>query len=160
MPIDQSTPAFPIPGECADDTPFERMHVWQWALMQPRAKVGMREYLQSLGFVIGTHRLSEGDYKRLDYAINAFHRIAPRMPARPFAELFSPATHAPGAGFYVSHRPGRWVPSPELVQCLRDAGWIYDITPDSTYFEVIGGNRLFAKYQQIIGSRFLCVVTE
>jgi hypothetical protein len=40
-----------------------------------------------------------------------------------------------------------------------DAGWIYDVQPETTYFQVING-KLWAKYQQIIGSRALVEVTE
>ena len=40
-----------------------------------------------------------------------------------------------------------------------EAGWIYRVHPSSTYFKVIEG-RLYAKYQQIIGSRYICDIIE
>lgn len=142
---------FTIPAPFAPDVPFVQMHVWQWAQSQTdRNNVTIHSYLASLGFVIGTDKLDEGDYKTLDYAIDAFHRAAPRIPGlHSFADLFEPAED----GFYIREgKPGVWKPRQLVIDALVNAGWIYDVTPDSTYFEIIG-SKVWAKYQQIIGSR-------
>lgn len=150
---------FSIPGNFTDQTPFDQMHIWQWALTQTRANVDPFKYLDSLCFVVGTDRLTEDQFDRLRYACDAFHVHAPRMPAAPFADLFRKAgPKDSGQSFWVQEKPGRWIPAPSIVECLQASGWIYDITPDTTFFQIIGGNRLFAKYQTIIGSRFLCEV--
>jgi hypothetical protein len=150
---------FSIPGNFTDQTPFDQMHIWQWALTQTRANVDPFKYLDSLWFVVGTDRLTEDQFDRLCYACDAFHVHAPRMPAAPFADLFRKAgPKDSGQSFWVQEKPGRWIPAPSIVECLQASGWIYDITPDTTFFQIIGGNRLFAKYQTIIGSRFLCEV--
>lgn len=42
---------------------------------------------------------------------------------------------------------------------VEDAGWIYHVDPETTMFEITNG-RLYAKYQQILGSRFICHIKE
>lgn len=49
--------------------------------------------------------------------------------------------------------------TPELVQMVINAGWIYAVTPETTYFEITNGY-LFAKYQSILGSRKICKVKD
>ena len=145
-----------LPGPLTDQTPFAEMHVWGWAKGQPRANVKITKYLDSLGFVVGRDRLTEAQYQTLDYAIKHFHRVYPHV-ASPltFAECF---TEAP-TGFYVQGKPGRYSLEPKLREALDAAGWIYEVSPETTYFEILNGI-LWAKYQQIIGSRPVCFVLE
>lgn len=151
--------SFTIPGSFTDETPFEQMDVWRWALTQTRANVNISKYLDSINFVIGKDRLTESQYKRLEYAVDCFHRCAPRMPVAFFSDLFTEAgVTDSNRAFWVQGKPGRWVPGKCIVDCLQASGWIYEISPETTYFEIIGENRLFAKYQRILGSRFLCEV--
>lgn len=145
---------YTIPAPFGTDVPFTQMHVWQWARTVPRADVDVFNYLDSLGFVIGQDKCTEQEFEILKYACDAFHRTAPHIAeCLTFSECFTEAS-TPGA-FWVQGKPGRYHPRPAILEALQGAGWIYDITPETTYFAVING-RLFAKYQQIIGSR--CIV--
>jgi hypothetical protein len=149
-------PAFNLPGPIGAHVPFEHLHVWQWAKSQPRPDVDLMKYLDSVGFALGRDRLTPEDLKTLDYAIDHFHRTEPHMPGPvPFSEVLTPAPQ----GFYVQGKPGKFALSKSARSALEGAGWIYDVQPDNTYFQVIHG-KLWAKYQQIIGSRALVEVTE
>ncbi len=149
-------PAFNLPGPIGAHVPFEHLHVWQWAKGQPRADVAVRNYLKSVGFALGQDRLTPEDLKTLEYAIDHFHRTEPHMAGPvPFSEVLTPAPE----GFYVQGKPGKFALSKSARSALEGAGWIYDVQPDNTYFQVIHG-KLWAKYQQIIGSRALVEVTE
>jgi hypothetical protein len=68
----------------------------------------------------------------------------------------------PDEQFFVTG-PGRCVGYYKITQKLRDmvegTGWIYDVHPSTTYFEVIEG-RLYAKYQHILGSRYICDISD
>ena len=80
--------------------------------------------------------------------------------------LFSEVGHlvraAPDEQFLVTS-PGRCSGYYKVTQKLRDmvaeAGWIYYVHPSTTYFEVIWG-RLYAKYQHIPGSRYICDILD
>lgn len=150
---------FPIPGAAVTaQTPFVDMHAWQWAKTQARVDVDVFKYLQALGFIVGTHRITEDQYQALRYCFEAFHRIAPHInaPMR-FAECFTQC--AGHGGYSVLEKPGRWMPAPIILDTLGAAGWIYDPAPENTYFRIING-RLFAQYQAIIGSRCLVEISE
>jgi hypothetical protein len=150
---------FILPAPFDASIPFTQLHVWQWAKTQAREDVQILNYLAALGFRMGVDRLDTDDYKTLEYAIDAFHRCAPRIDGvRPLSAVL-PAATGP-EGFYCRGLPHRVNPSDELRAALAAAGWIYDVAPESTYFEILPGGRLFARYQEIIGTRFLCEVTE
>ena len=149
---------FTLPPPFDASIPFTQLHVWQWAKTQARGDVQVLKYLAALGFHMGVDRLDPDDYKTLEYAIEAFHRCAPHLPG--VHPLSAVLPRADGDGFYCRGIPHRVNPSDELRATLVGAGWIYEVTPESTYFEILPGGRLFARYQQIIGSRFLCEVTE
>ncbi len=145
--------AFTLPGPMGPDVPFSSLHVWAWAKTQARADVCIIRYLQSLGFVLGVHCITPDEHRTLDYAIDHFHRVTPHFPGpMRLADALKPA--GPDGGFYVQGHPtpGRYLLGPELVQALTGAGWIYDVTPETTYLALVNGV-LWARYQQIIGSR-------
>jgi hypothetical protein len=150
---------FKLPGPIGADIPFEELHAWQWAGNQPRARVDIFTYLSDLGFVKGRDKITSEEFDILKYAFDAFHRTAPHYPGRvKLSEALRPLPDG-APGFYLQGHAGRYALAPELSEALTQAGWIYDVKPDTTYFQVIRG-RLFAKYQQIIGSRCLCEVAE
>lgn len=149
---------FTLPGPIGSETPFKDLHVWQWAKGEPRDDVKVNNYLQSVGFVLGRDRLNPEDLKTLDYAIEHFHRVMPHMKGPvPLEEVLTPS--ADGSGFCVQGKTGRYLLSESAKSALVGAGWIYDVKPETTYFQVING-KLWAKYQQIIGSRAIVEVTE
>lgn len=150
-------PLFPLPGEVTSETPFGHLHIWQWAGAQDdRNKVTLCEYLLSIGFVTGAHRITEQQYEILSLALDHYRLVAPHMPGvRTFDSLFTLAPeNYKGEVFWVQGKPGRYILADEVRTALFKAGWIYDVQPDTTYFAVINGT-LWAKYQSIIGSRAL-----
>jgi hypothetical protein len=149
---------FTLPGPISSLTPFEQLHVWQWSKDQPRDDVKVANYLKSVGFVLGRDKLNPEDLKTLDYAIEHFHRVMPHMvgPVR-LDDVLTPSPD--GSGFYVHGKSGRYLLSETAKSALADAGWIYEVNPDTTYFQVTNG-KLWAKYQQIIGSRPIVEISE
>lgn len=154
---------FKIPGEFSKQTPFKKMHFWTWAQSMPRADVELRAYLASLGFVMGSDRLSELDYETLSGAVKAFHFSEPWAKPRKLADCFT-AKPETGCAYWVHGLPSYQTPAADLMRAIIESGWIYDATPENTYFEIVttadGTRYLFAKYQQIIGSRRLCEILE
>lgn len=154
-------PLFTLPGPMTAETPFTEFHAWQWAQHQKRDRVDVFNYLAELGFVKGKHRITPEQFELLRVVIDMFHRVAPRMDGiHAFADLLTPATSIDEqTSFYVQGKPGRYVPSDALVAALVDAGWVYAVRPQTTYFAIING-KVFAKYQQIIGSRVLAQLKD
>ncbi len=150
---------FKLPAPIGADVPFGELHVWQWCRGEARNRIGVRNYLESLGFVMGRDKITPDDFEILQSAIDHFHRVAPHFPQPvKLSDALRPV--ADGApGFYVVGMPGRYSLAPELCEALKGAGWIYDVIPETTYFEIVRG-LLWAKYQTIIGSRALCEVKE
>lgn len=146
---------FHLPAPFGSDIPMEKLHFWQWARAQPRNRVDILTYLSDIGFILGADKLEESQYNTLDIVCDYFHRVAPHLPA----PLRLTQAFAPGGEFYVEGLPGRYTPCPAIVDALQSAGWIYDISPETTYFSVSKG-KVWAKYQQIIGQRCLCEVIE
>lgn len=144
-------PGAPVTGEA----PFRTLHVVKWARSQDkRADVTMDNYLSAVGFVVGRDRLDETQYDVLHGAIEHFHRVEPHLKGEhKFSDLFTLAPK--GSGFWVKGvTDGPWIPAQALVDALVASGWIYDVTPDTTYFNFIAENcTVWAEYQQIIGSR-------
>lgn len=152
---------FKIPGELTGETPFTKTHPWQWATDQEtRATVTLENYLVSIGFITGTDRLSETDHDNVSLILKAWHRTAPHMKPRTFSECFVPGA---GPGYYIQGMNDRRQIAQDIRMALFGAGWVYDVNPETTYFQVItqdtGRRVLFAKYQTIIGSRAICEIT-
>lgn len=117
-------------------------------------KSWITDYLESLGFVVGQDSIDPADHERLKHIAEYWYRAAPYYALCKLSELLTP-----GGDYYLSGKTGRFKASEKLLAMVRDSGWIYKVTPSTAYFELIGNN-LFAKYQSILGSRFLCEVTE
>lgn len=115
----------------------------------------MMKYLASLGFVVGKHRLTEEQFQILEYVEDVWFQWTPYHTPMSLSECFDDSEPS----FYVKGLEGRKGITRELRDAVAEAGWIYDVTPDTTYFEIING-RLYAKYQQILGSRFVCRIKE
>jgi hypothetical protein len=149
-----------IPGPFTDQTPFRDMHFSKWADNLPERKSAtIKNYLESLGFVIGTDKLTEEENQRLQYAEDVWHRNSPwiRTP-QAFNALFEIADESVCGSFSISSFSCKYWPKAQVLKALSDSGWIYDINPQTTYFEIVQGNRLYARYQQILGSRFIAII--
>lgn len=154
---------FNIPGPFTDQTPFTEMNVWEWADSQKaRADVTFDNYAKHIGFLTGRDILREADYDRLFMALDHWHRTACHATPRRLVECFSDNPHAPK--YHVFGLETRQAISPDILSALAAAGWVYKINPETTYFQIVtqstGRRVLFAKYQTILGSRPLCVITE
>lgn len=119
------------------------------------------KYLESLGFVVGEDKITEDQHRILDYVEETWFRLTPYHLPMTWDECF-----VPGKDFSVHAKPpGEDKPfcrrniTPALKAAVEQSGFIYPVHPDNCYFEVING-RLYAKYQQILGSRFICTVKE
>ena len=119
------------------------------------------KYLEELGFVVGTHKVSERDLDTLKVVFDTWCLVTPYFKPCKFGDLFTNGTHyhLSGAESRGIVKPWRTNITPTLKNMVENAGWIYEVEPNTTYFE-LNGNRLFAKYQQILGSRFLCCILE
>lgn len=155
---------FKFPGKALTmDQPLDQTHFWEWARTIPRADVTMTNYLKAVGFVIGTDVLSEEQHAVLRSAELYFHSCEPHMQGEfAFTDLFEPVGLGE-IGYYVQGAPGstgqRWKLCRDGVQIRRilvDSGWVMDTQPHETYFQVVNGNMLWAKYQTLIGSRPVC----
>lgn len=154
---------FKIPGApLTGDTKFCDMHVWQWAEQQPRKALHLTltGYLSSIGFVAGRDTLSERELDCLRGALDIYQRTAPHMKGtHALYDLIRPAGSSEGGYTVVGAERGtRYVVMPGVLTALRDAGWVYAINPNTTYFEVVN-DVLWARYQTILGSRPLARVT-
>lgn len=152
------------------DQPIVEHPFHQWLTDNVDRKEGghsrMLDWIKALGFRVGEDALSPGDLSTLHVVEEYWWRYSPRFGAHTWGNLFSEVGHlvrvAPDEQFFVTG-PGRCSGYYKVTQKLRDmvaeAGWIYGVHPSTTYFEVIEG-RLYAKYQQILGSRYICDIIE
>ena len=152
------------------DQPIVEHPFHQWLTDNVDRKEGghsrMLDWIKALGFRVGEDALSPGDLSTLHVVEEYWWRYSPRFGAHTWGNLFSEVGHlvrvAPDEQFFVTG-PGRCSGYYRVTQKLRDmvaeAGWIYGVHPSTTYFEVIEG-RLYAKYQQILGSRYICDIIE
>lgn len=111
----------------------------------------VKDYLASLGFVEGEDMIDDGAFSDLLTVAHVWLIMSPWYKPKHASDLFT--TY--GEQFYFYGSKERRGATPLLRQMLVDTGWIYSVEPETTYFEVIDG-RLYAKYQQILGSRYLC----
>lgn len=110
-------------------------------------------YLGEQGFVRGKHRVGERQFKILKYVIEVWCLNTPGFKPKTRAELFNNSSPT----YYVSGE--RLGITPELKRMVAEMGWTYHVSPDTAMFEITNG-RLYAKYQQIIGGRFICYIKE
>jgi hypothetical protein len=112
-------------------------------------------YLESLGFVKGQDKINPDQLKTLEHVFDTWARCSPYFPPCKFEELFEA-----GKRYYIyGAKPSHANATPKLLSMVRDAGWIYEPDPENLYFQIIE-NRLYAKAQQILASRFLCVLED
>lgn len=109
------------------------------------------DFLKSLGFVEESDTITAVQFDSLNYIFQHWYDTTPYYGPATQPELF--VTTEPT--YYIQGWSVRWGITAKLKEMILKAGWIYEVSPDTTYFEVID-NRLYAKYQQIIGSRYLC----
>lgn len=150
---------FPVPT-LQNDAPLKE-HPFYQHLCENHTKQDMlfdmiESYLASLGFVKDVDIIDDAAFSDLLTVARSWEILAPWYKPKHVSDLFT--WH--GEQFYFHGSKERRGITPLLRQMLVDAGWIHPVEPATTYFEVIDG-RLYAKYQQILGSRYLCdIVSE
>jgi hypothetical protein len=118
------------------------------------------EYLKTLGFDKEQHIIDEGVLDTLKYVREQWLLLTPFFPPQSMQDLFSdkktPKYFVKGIKEWNDPHSGI---TEKLQNMVNESGWIYMVWPETTYFEVIG-DRLYAKYHQILGSRFICRIKE
>lgn len=149
---------FKIPGQIHSQVPFNQLHFWKWADKEKfRSDVTLDNYLKAIGFVLNTHHLSPEEYDILRNAVDQWHRSTPWIrQRRTVTQLFSQDKES---SYTVWDKYGKYTPSAEVMSALVASGWIYAPNPNNTYFKIIE-DRLYAKYQTIIGSRLIAKIKE
>lgn len=145
---------FPI---VTKDEPLCNDPYYQWMDNHRQKGDGMGDidslhaYLESLGFIKGKHIITPDNLTILQYVSETWHRCSPWLREEvEIKDIFDDSQPS----FYVQGLPRKGV-TQKLKDVIVKSGWIYDVTPNTTYFTV-DGNRLFAQYHQILGSRFIC----
>ena len=154
---------FQLP-QYSDDQPLAEHPFYQWLTDNVDRSQGghskMLDWIKGLGFRVGEDALAPEDVDTLRYVEAHWWRFSPWFNPCSGKDLFVKPT-AGGESFYFGGP--HFNEFRGITQKLRDmvmaAGWIYNVHPSTTYFEVIAG-RLYAKYQQIIGSRYICDISE
>lgn len=156
---------FTFPGKPLDrDTPLNQFHVWEWARSVPRKEATLKNYLDAVGFKVGTDQLTEVQYDVLRAAFEQFFRVEPILPDTfKFADIFKPVGLGE-IGYYVQGAPGRsgeryelHGPGLRFTEILVEEGWVKSTRPHETYFQLVNGV-LWARYQTILGQRPVCRV--
>ena len=109
-------------------------------------------YLTDIGFNADIHVISEESLNILKNVEDHWFRCTPYFEPKSKADLFFNANHLKGI-------IGGGNATNELAQMVIDSGWIYDVIPETTYFEITNGY-LFAKYNLIIGSKKICKIKD
>lgn len=129
----------------------------------------IENYLDSLGFIKGTHKITEEELKILEYVLEIASRFwTPSQTVYSFSDCFSLHNGSQNlynndGGYYVScktvnHKENKlFNPTPLLLGFITTMAPIYEMAPINYHFEVAGGY-LFIKYSKIIGHRRLCKV--
>lgn len=142
----------------SDDQPMTEDNFYLWLDQFDKGSVPEQEkltYLTSLGFEVGVHKLSKRDLDVLGYILEAWYMNTPHTKQEmEFNELFYPGSEF----YYIKGKNIKYSIQAKLRKLVADAGWIYEVNPQTTYFEIVD-NRLYAKYQQILGQRYLCNIT-
>ena len=112
-------------------------------------------YLTDIGFNVDIHVISEESLNILKNVEGHWFRCTPYFEPKSKAELFYHDFSKGVDSNFISLE----FATPELVQMVIHAGWVYDVTPETTYFSVVNGY-LLAKYQRIIGSRRICKIKD
>lgn len=142
-------------------TPIVELPFWQW--LAAKGKAAMRKerktdldyvigYLSEHGFVKGRDTVEADLLDTLLLVFKHFWGTAPEIAPLKLSAAFTESAY----GFYVDglDYKKRFTVSAHITDALAGSGWIYDIEPSTTYFSVING-KVWAKYQQILGSRCL-----
>jgi hypothetical protein len=141
------------------NTPMVELPFWQWLAAQGKGTMRQTrktdldvviDYLTEHGFVEGRDTVESDLLDTLLTVHKCFWEVAPEIAPRKLSDVFTESAE----GFLVSglDYKKRYVVAPDVIAALNEAGWIYDIVPTTTYFQISNG-KVWAKYQTILGQR-------
>ena len=147
-----------------DDQPLVEHPFYQWLTANVDPKEGghsrMLDWIKLLGFSVGDDALSPEDVQTLRFVEDYWWRYSPRYKPQHAKDLFTVCgTDTESFYFCGPHLHEFRSITQKLRNMVVEANWIYNVHPSTTYFEVIEG-RLYAKYQQILGSRYICDIID
>lgn len=73
----------------------------------------------------------------------------------PLSELLTPTKNS--GGFWLRGESGRWDITPKMRELMEPIGLLNGL---SIYFEIVRGNRLLWKYDQILGGGSIATLTD
>lgn len=124
-------------------------------------------YLATLDFDMSIHKLKASDLDTLKhvYEIYQYNWMPVRKPFQ-FYDLFGEGWDGQNpnpslkdtellTGFCVIGKKGLFKIKPPLYELLQERGLVYPLNPFNFCFEIIN-DRLWLKYQYIIGQRLVC----
>lgn len=113
-------------------------------------------YLDDLGFITGKHSVSDDWFTQTQYVADAYCRsMCPGGDTRyTLSDLFEPSED----GYLVRGMEQKQAIKPTLLAMLERTSCIYPLEPVHYYFEIVQNDRLFIKYQSIIGDRKVCLL--
>ena len=151
-----------IPGILASDQPMAHSDFYKW-LNKSVARhndffVAMDMYLNEVAaFDIKRHKIDPDDLQSLEYVFSYYSAMyTPIRNATRLRALLRPSDD--DDAFRCGGVDYRVKPTGILRHILRDLGLVYEVTPQTYYFEIINGF-LFIKYQSLIGSRRIAKLT-
>lgn len=143
------------------NAPIVSQPFWQWLISKGKADFRKKHcsdldhvlaYLTEYGFSEGRDVVDAELLDTLLLIFRHFWDICPELSPMNLSEVFTESLN----GFYVEGLDynKRYSAANQVIVALEEAGWVYGVSPSTTYFSVING-KLWAKYQKILGSRCL-----
>lgn len=147
-----------------DDQPMVEHPLYQWLTDNvDRSKGGhsmMLDWVKLLGFRVGEDALSPEDVRTLHLVEEHWWSCSPWFKPHSDKDLFTLPTKGTEKFYIQGPTDNEFMGiTHKLRTMVMAAGWIYNVHPSTTYFKVIEG-RLYAKYQQLLGSRYICDISD
>lgn len=162
-----------------DNTPMKEDNFSKWLNAQDQRMTNKTDsicqYLDSLGFIAGEHKIKPEEWKRLGYIFECYCTAwKPFKNVMSFGDIFE-ETNKPITDWqnkdilnpvfsfskYSKLPTGVYKIKDDILSIIEDnISLVYPLNNYNYYFEVIetinGETQLFIKYQLIIGSRRIC----
>lgn len=125
-----------------------------WLMAQPFEKLTGTSSKELRAEFLRVNGYESGDTEPMNYIIT--HSFNSWRLHNNHFNLSDLLTRCESGGFWVRGLQGRY----ELTRKLKELITSLDLVNSDIYFDVIRGNRLYVKYQTILGSRALCTITD
>ncbi len=152
-----------------EDQPLKDDNFYKWLLKkeekQSNSMDSICEYLDSIGFDLNTMKVEESVFETLGYVFDMYYRWYEHIKRENKKPVLLSSLHdQKGENRFNLTNRENWTdfktfcPNDKLIEVLNKMGLVYELESSHYYFELINNNRLFIKYQHIIGSRFICTI--